>query len=209
MRDSHSSSWKEPYLEALRESDKEKLTELVYAAEGAIFLRLQELVGSADHPEERSEIKVACAALLSIQINKLGFPLALLEKPTKKPVAQTGGNAPTYALRRLKRDRRSVRWDVDNPLQKAQTISTMAGSNSSTWKEPYLAALREPDKQKLIELVHATELAMYLRLQELAGSADGQEERNEIGVASENLLTLKTLLLGWPSPIPCEPQTWV
>lgn len=196
MRDSHSSSWKEPYLEALRESDKEKLTELVYAAEGAIFLRLQELAGSG-------------AALLSIQINKLGFPLALLEKPTKKPVAQTGGNAPTYAPRRLKRDRRSVRWDVDNALQKAQTISTMADSNSSTWKEPYLAALREPDKQKLTELVHATELAMYLRLQELAGSAEGQEERNEIGVASENLLTLKTLLLGWPSSIPCEPQTWV
>ncbi len=196
MRDSHSSSWKEPYLEALRESDKEKLTELVYAAEGAIFLRLQELAGSG-------------AALLSIQINKLGFPLALLEKPTKKPVAQTGGNAPTYAPRRLKRDRRSVRWDVDNALQKAQTISTVADSNSSTWKEPYLAALREPDKQKLTELVHATELAMYLRLQELAGSAEGQEERNEIGVASENLLTLKTLLLGWPSSIPCEPQTWV
>lgn len=175
---------------------------MVYAAEGAIFLRLQELVGSADHQEERSEINVACAARLSIQINKLGFPLALLEKPAKN--ARTGGNAPTYALRRSKRDRRSVRWDVDNALQKAQTISTMADSNSSTWKEPYLAALREPDKQKLTELVHATELAMYLRLQELAGSAEGQEERNEIGVASENLLTLKTLLLGWPSSIPAH-----
>jgi hypothetical protein len=36
MRDSHSSSWKEPYLEALRESDKEKLTELVHATVGNV-----------------------------------------------------------------------------------------------------------------------------------------------------------------------------
>jgi hypothetical protein len=85
MTDRHSSSWKEPYLEALRESDKEKLTELVQAAEGAIFLRLQELAGSADHHEERSEINKACADLLSIQVNKLGFPLGALEKPTKNP----------------------------------------------------------------------------------------------------------------------------
>jgi hypothetical protein len=83
MADHHSSSWKESYLAALKESDVEKLTQLVHAAEAAIFLRLQELAGSADHHEERSEINVACAALLSIQIDKLGFPLAPLEKPTE------------------------------------------------------------------------------------------------------------------------------
>ena len=84
----------------------------------------------------------------------------------------------------------------------------MGDSHSSSWKEPYLEALREPDKEKLTELVHATELAMF-RLQELAGSADHHEERTEIGVACENLLTLKTLLLGWPSPVPSKPQTWL
>jgi hypothetical protein len=41
------SSWKRPYLEALRETDKKKLAKLVYAAEGAMFLRLQELPDSA------------------------------------------------------------------------------------------------------------------------------------------------------------------
>lgn len=85
----------------------------------------------------------------------------------------------------------------------------MANSRSSSWEEPYLAALKESDIEKLTALVHATELAMYLRLQELASSADGHEERKEIEVANGNLLTVKTLILGWSSPVPCEPRTWV
>jgi hypothetical protein len=77
MTELHSPSWKHPFLEALLEPDKAKLTRLVYAAEGAIFLRAQELAGSADHREERSELHVASAALLSIQVNKLGWPCRL------------------------------------------------------------------------------------------------------------------------------------
>jgi hypothetical protein len=51
------------------------------------------------------------------------------------------------------------------------------------------------------------ELAMVFRLQELADSADGHKERVEIAAASENLLALKTLILGWPSPLnPSDPQ---
>jgi hypothetical protein len=73
----------------------------------------------------------------------------------------------------------------------------MTPSHSSAWKEPYLAALIEPDTEKLTKLVHATELAMFLRVQELAGSVDGYEERKEIEVASGNLLTVKSLILGW------------
>jgi hypothetical protein len=81
----------------------------------------------------------------------------------------------------------------------------MTPSHSSAWKAPYLAALIEPDKEKLTKLVHATERAMFLRVQELAGSVDGHQERKEIEVASGNLLTLKSLILGWSSPVPCEP----
>ncbi|HXN18489.1 MAG TPA: hypothetical protein VN875_09185 [Candidatus Binatus sp.] len=72
----------------------------------------------------------------------------------------------------------------------------MSDSHSSSWKEPYLAALIEPDTEKLAKLVHATELAIFLRVQELAGFADGHEERREIGAACENLLALKSLILG-------------
>jgi len=70
-------SWREPFVAAMLETDKDKLTERVHAAEGAIFLRLQELTDSAEHHEERTEIQVACAALLSVQVNKLGWPSSL------------------------------------------------------------------------------------------------------------------------------------
>jgi len=75
-------SWKELYLQALRESDKEKLAELIDATEDAMFLRLQELEDSSDSKEERNEIRAACEDLLAIRINKLGWPSPLPGKPT-------------------------------------------------------------------------------------------------------------------------------
>jgi hypothetical protein len=71
---SDSFAWKEPYLAALKENDKEKLTELVHATEDAIFKRQQEIAGSGDHFDEQMELKACCEGLLSIQINKLGWP---------------------------------------------------------------------------------------------------------------------------------------
>jgi hypothetical protein len=70
-------SWRESYLALLKERDKEKLTHLVHAAEGEIFLRFQELADDPGHFEERMELNAACEELLSIQINKLGWPSSL------------------------------------------------------------------------------------------------------------------------------------
>jgi len=70
-------SWEEPYLAALKESDKTKLTELVYSTEGAIFHRMQELAYSKVHQEERDQIQTALANLLDIQVNKLGWPSSI------------------------------------------------------------------------------------------------------------------------------------
>jgi hypothetical protein len=67
-------SWKELYLWALIESDKEKLTGLIQAIERAIASRAQELLYSPDHHEERSEMAAANAALLSMKTHKLGWP---------------------------------------------------------------------------------------------------------------------------------------
>lgn len=67
-------SWKELYLQALLESDEAKLTELVQAAEIAMALRSQELLNSAGHHEELSEMAIAKASLLSIKTHKLGWP---------------------------------------------------------------------------------------------------------------------------------------
>ncbi len=76
MSDS-SSSWKQPLLEALMETDKNKLTERVHAAEAAIFDRLRVMENSADGHGERREIQEACASLLDIQVNKLEWPCPL------------------------------------------------------------------------------------------------------------------------------------
>jgi hypothetical protein len=72
MSDSY--SWKELYRQTLKESDEQKLTELVHAAEYAIVLRLQELENCTDHQEERAEIKSATADLLALKTHKLGWP---------------------------------------------------------------------------------------------------------------------------------------
>jgi hypothetical protein len=74
MSNSYLLDWRKRFLAALGETDKDKLPALVHAAEQAIFLRMQELANSADHHDERDEIQMACAALLSIQVNKLGWP---------------------------------------------------------------------------------------------------------------------------------------
>jgi hypothetical protein len=70
----HPLSWKQPFLQALEELDKLKLTELVRASEHAIFLRQLELNNSSDHHEERSEMNVAAVALQTIRTHKLGWP---------------------------------------------------------------------------------------------------------------------------------------
>ena len=74
MPDSYPTSWKEPYHQALKESDEQKLTELVHAAEFAIVLRLQELENSTDNQEERAEMKRVAEDLLAIKTYKLGWP---------------------------------------------------------------------------------------------------------------------------------------
>ncbi len=67
-------------------------------------------------------------------------------------------------------------------------------------KESYLEALRESDKVKIAERADAAEEAMFLRWQELADSADDNEERNEIHVACAALLVIKVHKLGCPRP---------
>jgi hypothetical protein len=66
--------WKELYAQALLESDREKVTLLVFAAELAMTERSRQLLNSPEHHEERSELAVAKAALETIRFRKLGWP---------------------------------------------------------------------------------------------------------------------------------------
>jgi hypothetical protein len=74
MLGSYPTSWEEPYQQALKESDEQKLTELVQAAAYAIVVRLQELENSTDNQEEPVEMKRAAADLLVIKTYELGWP---------------------------------------------------------------------------------------------------------------------------------------
>jgi len=71
--------WKKMFLEvvleALSESDKEKLNEMLQATEHAITRRTQELLKSSEHHEEHGEMDIALASMLSIKTLKLGWPM--------------------------------------------------------------------------------------------------------------------------------------
>jgi hypothetical protein len=70
----HTPTWKDRIQRVFEETDKTKLKDAVLEAEGAIFQRFQELEGSSDHHEERTEMHGATEKLLEIKKDKLGFP---------------------------------------------------------------------------------------------------------------------------------------
>jgi len=66
--------WQREFETALREGDPQSLRQRVDAAEAALFLRSQTLVGSADAHAELQAISEAKRTLRSIQREKLGYP---------------------------------------------------------------------------------------------------------------------------------------
>ena len=73
------------------------------------------------------------------------------------------------------------------------------------WQRLYLNALKERDPQKLNELVSDAEGAIFLRMQELDGGANDQDELKAIQHACDGLLAIKTKILKWPA-LKAEPQ---
>jgi hypothetical protein len=66
--------WKELYTQAFMESDREKVTLLLLAAELAMTERSRQLLNDCDHHEELTELAVAKTALETIRFRKLGWP---------------------------------------------------------------------------------------------------------------------------------------
>ena len=66
--------WQGKLEAALRESDPQKLPDMVRAAESAIILRQQALANTPDGQAERQDIDDALHALRVIQREKLDFP---------------------------------------------------------------------------------------------------------------------------------------
>jgi len=74
MGESNQPLWKELYMEALLESEKDKVTLLLLAAELAMTERSRQLLNAPDHHEELTELAVAKAALETMRFRKLGWP---------------------------------------------------------------------------------------------------------------------------------------
>jgi hypothetical protein len=79
MKTSKYPAWQEPYQAvlreaALRETDPQRLTELVLEAEGVIFARMLTLETSPDENNERRAIRDACDHLLLIKTDVLKWP---------------------------------------------------------------------------------------------------------------------------------------
>jgi hypothetical protein len=87
-------------------------------------------------------------------------------------------------------------------LASSTSVSVDALGIPLSWKQPFLLALEEPDKQKLAKLVRASEQAIFLRRLELNNSSDHHEERSEMSVAEVALPTIKTHKLGWTEGAP-------
>jgi|ERR1051326_5008434 hypothetical protein len=66
--------WQREFEAVLREGDPQTLRQRMDAAEAALFLRSQALVGSAEGHAERQAISDAMRALRAIQKEKLGYP---------------------------------------------------------------------------------------------------------------------------------------
>jgi hypothetical protein len=68
----------------------------------------------------------------------------------------------------------------------------MSANSSVHWKEIFMQAANETDKQKLDRLVREAELAIGLRRAELEDYADAREELSTMAVATEALRAIRS-----------------
>jgi hypothetical protein len=79
-----------------------------------------------------------------------------------------------------------------------KSLDLSAFNKTPSWKRSLEKAMRESDGVKLVDLIHATELVIFDRWQEL-GTDGHAKEREALKDAAENLRSLKVHRLGWPN----------
>jgi hypothetical protein len=67
-----------------------------------------------------------------------------------------------------------------------------------SWQKPLQEAIDETDLQKLPEKLSAAESAIFVRMQELSASPDGDRESEAIRFACREILKIQTQRLKWP-----------
>ena len=79
------SEWEKLYRAVLVETDRNRLTDLVGAAESAIVRRRQELTKCEGADQERDAIEVAAEEILDIKTARLGWPTLNLRSNVIEP----------------------------------------------------------------------------------------------------------------------------
>jgi hypothetical protein len=79
-----------------------------------------------------------------------------------------------------------------------EDTSTSQNIKYPHWQREFEAALHEGDPESLRQRVDAAEAALFLRSQALAGSAEGQAERQAISEAIRTLRAIQREKLGYP-----------
>lgn len=76
------------------------------------------------------------------------------------------------------------------------------GNSFGSWQSQVQAAVIESDNEKLLERVHAAEIAVFNRMQELANDAKASSshrtEHEALATAMETLRVIKRDRLGFP-----------
>jgi hypothetical protein len=79
------SEWEKLYQTVLVETDRDRLTDLVGAAESAIVRRRKELSNCSGADEERDAMEVAAGEILNIKTARLGWPAISLRSNVIEP----------------------------------------------------------------------------------------------------------------------------
>ncbi len=84
----------------------------------------------------------------------------------------------------------------------SEPLIVTSSARHPAWQSQVEAAVNETDPEKLLNRVHTAEVAIFNRLQELAGGAPKggvhQDERDSLAEAVERLRLLKRDRLGFP-----------
>ncbi len=72
----------------------------------------------------------------------------------------------------------------------------MHADSSIHWKAIFMQAVDESDREKQRGLVREAEAAIYLRLEQLADSAETHDELSTMSVATKALGSIRVTLLG-------------
>jgi hypothetical protein len=89
---------------------------------------------------------------------------------------------------------------VSANLPSIQPLALEASKHAPSWRSVYLDALQAKGIERVTSAVTAAETAIFERWQEISGQPGDVQEREQLRMASEELLKIQQEKLNWPKP---------